>query len=436
MARALSIPLRSLRFASVIAAVFLYALLSSPTPDHPGAPEIAVALLLIAGIGFSGAYNVLKASADEPFWMGAGRVLFLYGATLPLLIGAARGADPLLIARDLIPFLFFLLPLFLFPLFKARPKTARYFAGAIILAGLLFSLRAVYYLIPWAGLRNFLNADSGELFYFANAPTVLFAALFLIGVGGKKIFEAKSVADILPGAAMVALSCLPLAAMTLAAQRASLASIALYVFILCALAFRTNPARAWRVLIPAVGFCLIFGSDLGEIGRALLYKTREVGMNMRLEEARAVWSEIANDPFRLLTGAGWGATFASPATGGAVVNFTHSLFTSYLFKTGLLGALAMAAYIGGLLDWLARLVFRAPAQGVALAAPILIDVLFYASFKSLDFGLVLSLVPASLLYWRAFQDSPPALENRREADFWVLYADNRVEICLGQASFS
>jgi hypothetical protein len=49
---------------------------------------------------------------------------------------------------------------------------------------------------------------------------------------------------------------------------------------------------------------------------------------------------------------------------------------------------------------LIRLVFREPVIGLALAAPIFIDVFLYASFKSLDFGLMLLLIPSLLIYMR------------------------------------
>lgn len=39
-----------------------------------------------------------------------------------------------------------------------------------------------------------------------------------------------------------------------------------------------------------------------------------------------------------------------------------------------------------------------PGWAEVLAGPIAIDVFLYASFKSLDFGLVLMLIPACLIY--------------------------------------
>ena len=118
---------------------------------------------------------------------------------------------------------------------------------------------------------------------------------------------------------------------------------------------------------------------------------------MRAEEWCAVWAEIAAHPLSLIFGQGWGATFSSPAVADIEVNFTHGLLSSLLLKTGLAGFALGLAYLYGLGRVLVRLFSGYPVVVLAVAGPVLIDVVLYASFKSLDFGLVLALIPA-LLY--------------------------------------
>jgi len=69
-----------------------------------------------------------------------------------------------------------------------------------------------------------------------------------------------------------------------------------------------------------------------------------------------------------------------------------------LLKTGVCGLLLAGAYILGLLERLARVVLQNPFLELPLAAPVLIDLTLYASFKSLDFGLVLLMISATLIY--------------------------------------
>jgi hypothetical protein len=99
-----------MRFICLCAAVAVYAVAGSPTPDAPGYVEAIIALLLMAAAGVPGFYAVMKPGAQEPLWLGAARALLVYGLTLPLAAGVLRGADATHIFRDMLPFLFMTLP--------------------------------------------------------------------------------------------------------------------------------------------------------------------------------------------------------------------------------------------------------------------------------------------------------------------------------------
>jgi hypothetical protein len=113
---------------------------------------------------------------------------------------------------------------------------------------------------------------------------------------------------------------------------------------------------------------------------------------MRWQEASVVMRSLAESPVFVLFGKGWGATVASPAVGGMTVNFTHSLFTTYWLKTGITGVLMVLYYLSSLGLLLPGIFFRNPMMALALAGPFLIDITLYASFKSLDFGILLLLM--------------------------------------------
>src|SRR5687768_12718383 len=101
-----------IRLIAFISAVLIYGLAGTPTPDRMGVAEIATGLLLIAAAGGWQAVRAFRFTA-RPAWERAGQALLFYGLTVPVIAGLAGGGSITLMLRDLIPFLFFLLPLFL-----------------------------------------------------------------------------------------------------------------------------------------------------------------------------------------------------------------------------------------------------------------------------------------------------------------------------------
>lgn len=378
-------------------ACLVYGVFGSPTPNAPGAVELVVGALLVfaaGGAGLAQAYRSLFSAADPVSARGA--VFLIYGMSVPLAVAFASGHAVSQILRDLAPFVFLFCPLFFAPLFAGRRDAVRLAMIGLIVIGLLFSLRS---LAMQAGLCGVLCTQ--ELLYLENMPTVLFSCLILIGYGLRCAVQARGmVAAPVPLFALV-LACVPLAALSLTMQRASLGAVAVYSVIIFALYFYNRPARASGALaiLSALVFLAVLLLPLADFPVAgILGKTALVGFNNRPQEAFAVWDAVAQNPLTLLFGLGWGAHFHSPAVGGLSVNFTHNFFTTMLLKTGLCGLIFSIVYIAGLARVLARTVFSDAVLGLALAAPFFIDILLYASFKSLDFGLTLLMISLSLLY--------------------------------------
>lgn len=392
------------RLLSFAAAIIAYAFLGSPTPDNPGWVEAFIAAALIISVGFHGVYQTLKPDFALPLWQSAGRLFLLFGLTFPTLKGVLSGHDLKIIVRDIVPFLFVCLPLFVSHLLAAKPKFAKLALNCVLVLGLVFSVRAS---VEHIDSLFYFAKHSGELTYFANMPSVLFSCLFLIGLFAQKItqpFNFRTVSEVTLFAVLALLVSIPL---VVSAQRASVGYIAFYTLLLAMFGFYRYPKRTFCLLLLFM-LCLLTLSGFLKDAFALVWsKTSLVGFNMRFEELGAVWHRISGSLLDVLFGTGWGGTFESPAVGEVRVNFTHSFLTSALLKTGLCGLILAGFYIYGFIQILWRTVPTLPLMSLALFGPLVIDVFLYASFKSLDFGLTLLLIVTLRFYTPDFASKEP-----------------------------
>ena len=309
------------------------------------------------------------------------------------------------------PFLFMMLPLFSGHLISADERYLKYLIFGVCVLGLIFSVRSLVFQFEYfSGLLGV--RDTGELYYFANMPTVQFACLFFLYKAFQAFLERVSVQRFFLMVGFCLASFVAVLPMALTLQRASLGVVLVYVCCLFLYAFYKKPYKSF-ILILGVGIGAVF--MLGFVSETvfdLLNKTSSVGFNMRFEELSAVWESVSKDPFSLIFGLGWGGTFNSPAVGELSVNFTHSLLTSLILKTGLLGFVLGSCYIGALFFRCLRVHRSHLFLVMALAFPILIDVFLYASFKSLDFGLILLVFSCLPLSINSLQTKPSRLLHR------------------------
>jgi hypothetical protein len=338
-----------------------------------------VGILLVLAVDASMVLGGFRAAMQSAY--GRVAVIFLiYGVCVMVPVGIVYGHDPARMARDVVPFLFLFLPLFI----QVRTKRERDIVTASILAvGVLFALRLV----------GPFNAAGGDPLYLSIAPTVLFAALFFAGMAGMVLYRRVGVAALVKSAIALGVSVLCLAAMAMTMQRASLGLFVLGVLVLAEMAVVRAPIRA----VAPVGILsiVIFATVplWGPVAEALVFKQGMVGMNMRWQEAEAVFKVVQEAGFfAALFGMGWGAMIESPAVGEIAVGFTHNLFTTLLLKGGWVAVGLMAVMLYRLCWPGVAALKTAPVVMVALFAPIAIDSVLYASFKSLDFGLILLLM--------------------------------------------
>lgn len=380
-------------FMALVAALLLYAARGTPTPDCFGIVEIVVALLLVLAAGPAGVRAAL--GSVQPFaWMRAGQALLLYGMAVPVVVGLMRGNDPGLMLRDVIAFVFLLMPLFLYPLVRGSPARLIVLTMAAVTVGLAFAWRV---LVPPFLEQHGMDAVLGRMTpadpaYLANAPTVIFAALVLAGMAGLRLLAGIRARNVMAAGLLLALACIPFVTMALILQRASIGLGLTGLAVLLVAAFVWRPYRALPVIATAVLLAALAWPWAAGVLADLAEKTAAVGLNRRWQEALAVLDAVDDNVLTVLFGQGWGATVQSPAVGEVAVNFTHNLFTTYVLKAGLCGVGLVAAYIVALARMLGPVARTAPVMAVALGVPLVIDVTLYASFKSLDFGVILLLI--------------------------------------------
>lgn len=385
--------LPSIRFYFLTAGLFVYALCGTPTPDAFGLPEALVGICLAAAAGGWQTARWLRPdlSGLEP-WERSAQFLLLFGLTVPVITGVAAGNGAGAMLRDILAFLFLLLPLFMNRACAGAPAHKNVLAFLAVFIGVAFAVRVLApALLQRQGYGLHLPPPD-DPFYLANAPTVLFAALLLAGMAIQQVYGGLSIRRVFLGFSLLILALVPMIVMMLITQRASIGAIILSVSFWLFLVFMHRPGRAF-VPVLLVAFALWAGWDgVSFVAQEASRKTAMVGLNMRWAEAMAVADQLTGSFWSVLFGKGWGATVASPAVGGVIVNFTHSLITTYWLKTGLLGLSLVSLYFCHMGIVLLRLLRAQPVLAVALAGPLLIDIFLYASFKSLDFGLVLLLL--------------------------------------------
>ena len=394
MPHMLSTPLPVLSF---ITAVFIYALWGTPTPNTPQIfPEGIIALCLIMAIGVQGLRGIYMRGRgdigdhnDNNGILTSAQILLIYGLSAPLLLAFIHGHNLRLVIRDLAPFLFLLLPLFLSSRLHEL-KAEKYVLYGVLFIGLSFAVRAGLDGVNFAAAALNITPKT-ELTCLANSPTILFTSIFLIGAALDKFMRAGTLRGLTAGVITTALGGLCLLPMIMTMQRASMgygvcagaALIAIYTY--------TRPRRMIFILGALYIGAAIMHHDIARIIYDAAHKTSLVGFNSRFEELAAVWDRISVSPLSVIFGAGWGASYHSPAVGGLEVNFTHSLLTSMLLKSGLLGAVLCTIYIGAIARRALKHLRGAPVFALASFGALGIPFVLYASYKSLDFGLLLLL---------------------------------------------
>lgn len=379
--------------AALGAAIALYGLLSSPAPPVLRGIELAIGALLLIAAGWREPWRLAtgQAAAEGPPWRRTGAASLLVLFWLPLLRGLTLGWDADDILRDVVPLFFLFAPLAFVPVLeRSGTRSVDVLAGALMLAGVLFALRW-WRQTGWAaGALGVHSLDDG-LLYFLNAPSVLFAATALpalaLAAASRGGFRHLSLA--VPAAAGGSVC---FAALAAAVHRLSLMLAVPVLLIATVHAARRSRALTLALAAGGIVMAVVWSGTLAGMLALAVEKSRQVGLNARVDEALAAFDQIARSLPSLLLGDGWGALVANPAVGGWRVSYTHTLFTYLLVKTGLIGLAAAAAWLGTLASPLRSALRARPTVVLSALPPLAIALTAHSSFKYLDTGLLLTLV--------------------------------------------
>lgn len=359
------------------AALVIYGVFGSPTPDHLAITEWIILILLF-----------LSLEPRLPNMTAAESLLCVYGLTVPVVIALIQFHPVSEMIRDIVPFLFLLMPV----MYDWRGlANAKYLSYGIAFIGFVFGLRSL-----WMFRSDIFSPDTWlgtppDLLYLANSPEVLFAAIFFLGLGfGRNVH---------PGvrALCFTLALCPLLAMATLVQRASAFYLSFAALVSFSAYFIKNPKNGIILGGLLIIACLPFYHFIDEVFKQLTFKNQIVGLNSRGDEWRAVMEQILQSSSRFLFGIGWGGDFENPAVGGLRVNYTHSLLSALLLKTGLIGLMLFLFYI---IHLIRISILKRPWRRIsgdvfylcALLGPLFIGMCLYASYKSLGYGLLILLL--------------------------------------------
>ena len=382
----------------------VYGLYLDPSPEHFSLPLLISAALLSFSFRYSAfASNISHVkSGYNPaliLWVFFGVI----GLGWPLLLGVIEGHSIRNISRDVVAFLMLLLPLFYIRFVNEYVSAAERNAViktlffSLLATGLLFSLRrATVYISGLSGGTTFQDVNALSV-----SPEVLFSALFLISYAlhlflfsGHGLLRRLVILCLCFCGAL-----LPLSVMGLAVMRGAFLVALLSVLIIL---FSALIHRPLRVILPllVIGAALFFLSEeAGNLLYIMWMKTISVGLNARDLELEAVLGRVTETPWGVALGRGWGAVIANPATGGTTVNYTHSVFTALFLKTGLVSTTLYICLFGYVVAKVVKCLTLEKdsflyAIYLALLFTLLINSFFYGGYKSVGYGLLLTLAIA------------------------------------------
>lgn len=380
--------IKPLYFFSFITAVILYGVMGSPTPDNPGWAEgIIFTLLMIAFM------PIAAHLFTDPVVIFHRQILFtimavlaLYGLTVSLSVSVFFNHSVAAIGRDVIGFLFLLLPIPIYYLCGFNQRNKKIFLIACIILSTFFAARVVFDQFPlW-------RQDKVELLYLANSPLVIFSLLYV----PMTILHYNFRRSILSSGAylfvIMSITAVIFFALIQDVQRAPIMALALGLVVVLTVGMYQRPMQYfWIILGLSAAFMMTFPwwSDIVTI---LQDKTIKVGSNMRIQELDAIFDTLSASPWTLLFGMGWGSSFASPAVGDLYVTYSHSLLTYIFFKMGIMGLFLLAIMLILTINKIFQIAQWDIILANALFWALVIPVFLYASHKSFDFGLLLGLI--------------------------------------------
>lgn len=388
---------RGLRGFGFVAALILYAAFSSPFPAAPGLAEAMIAVLLTIFVSvptglivMSGGFSLYRKYGTAPVLLHAGFFFLLWVGLLNG--GIVYGWKLSDIVRDLIPCIYLFAPLLLLPAMK---RSKRNWLGILpwILSGMGVILSIRFYMVV-----QISPLDVGKMYYFDNFlylpydPSVAFAGVFLPIMAVHR-WNSKSPSRWLTCLGMLLGGFLALGSLMAVAQRAPLGLAAVCFATYFFISSRRSLSKLFIGLLVLLAAGMLVQDQIASSYELLLSKQEDFGANGKTDELAAVVAETSASPYSMLFGVGWGGLFHDPAVDNILVSYTHSAISFFLLKGGLIGIAVLLAYMGWIFVRIRHgmQLHRLPYILAALV-PVLIGLLFQVSYKTLSYGLILTLM--------------------------------------------
>ena len=409
----------------LIIASYLLLVFGSPMPIKIGGIEIVMGVGLIIGSYLLGASFIARKDGN----LRLPALCIMYFLLTPLLIGVARGNGFSDIARDVAPLMFMVALPFLFrflPQDRSTPKL-RALLLAVLVVGLVSALQFHLGIVKLFGSMDTyiskydLGSVSPEKGVGRNAIYML--KLFGLGDADYQAFLLKGQDPAILFSAIYLL-CSGIAFILVKPRRFFLGLLALGGGSFCFYEFAALGMRAFSGLtvlaiiiyasylisskkVPVGNFIVagIFGllltyTQIINLAVQMWEKNQANGLSGRPAELYAAFGAISENFISLLFGVGWGGLLANPIYQGATTRYTHSLFSFWLLKTGVVGFAMLVLFV--------TLLFRRiDLRGIwssshrlavflAASAVIIIGLFFEPTYKMLSFGLIMGLLLAEL----------------------------------------
>jgi hypothetical protein len=343
-----------------IAALLLYPTISTPFPSNIGIAEILIGFLFVLSID----YNYLLPLNPRPFNLKFNYLvplqiilfILLFVPTVVVVISSKFILSDYI--RDVVPFLYIFIPYFYYSFIYSKFRWYLYLPWIISIMGFILSIRYLYVVYATHGINAFLNIGSAsygdELLYLTYDASVHFSAVFLFSSSILMLSKQKY----LPSILIFFLGIVPFLGNVIIAQRAPT-----FLTIICVFAFaitiliRHFKRRLIAIVLVGILFLLIALTQFNELFPSLLNienfpifskmieKQEKFGVNAKDLELYTVLGIVFSSAAKLMFGIGWGSVFKDPIIPEVEVSFTHSAFTYFLLKTGVVGLTCFLLYL-------------------------------------------------------------------------------------------